>query len=182
LGRKRNRAWKYLFLFIAGVILIGFTGCAALREIEDERRVRESLISAKELLGQRDYSGVLKESQKTLSISGHQPPAEALFNIGLVHVHFGHVKRDYKKSIDVFRRVLNEFPESHFAGQAAIWIEVLQANEKSRGEVEELNKAVKESRQENQRLSKEIGELIKTINTSNQIDMEIDAKKKELSK
>lgn len=182
MGRKRNRTWKHLFLFIAGVILIGLTGCAALREIENERRARESLISAKELFGQRDYSGALKESQKSLSLSGHQPPAEALFNIGVVHVHFGHVKRDYKKSIDVFRRVLNEFPESHFAGQSAIWIEVLQANEKSRGEVEELNKAVKESRQENQRLSKEIGELIKTINTSNQIDMEIDAKKKELSK
>jgi tetratricopeptide (TPR) repeat protein len=165
------------------VILLSLPGCAALREMEKRREVRKNLISAQELLGRRDYLGSLKESQKALSLSAHVPPAgEALFNTGLVYAHFGHAKRDYKKSIGIFRRVLNEFPQSHFAGRAAIWIDVLQDNERSRGEIEELNRSVRECRQENQRLSKEIEELNKTIDTSKQIDIEIDAKKKELSK
>ncbi|RJR36029.1 MAG: hypothetical protein C4576_24250 [Desulfobacteraceae bacterium] len=165
------------------MILITFGGCAALREIERTRKARESLIAARELLAKKDYSGSLKESQKALSLADRTPPAdEALFNTGLVHAHFGHAKKEYKKPIEVFKRVLNEFPHSPFAGQAAIWIQVLQDMEKSRGEVEELNKAVRESKQENQRLIKEIEELHKTISTSKRIDIEIDKKIKELSK
>jgi len=165
------------------VILIAFGGCAALKEMERKKKARESLISAQELLARKDYSGSLKESQKVFSLVDRTTPAdEALFNTGLIHAHFSHAKKEYKKPIEIFKRVLSEFPQSPFAGQAAIWIEFLQEMEKSRGEVEELNKSVRESKQENQKLSREIEELNKTISTSKRIDMEIDKKIKELSK
>lgn len=183
MGRKRSRTGKCLFLLVAGVILITLGGCAELREMEKKKKARENLIAARELLVRKDYSGSLKESQKVLSLADRAPPAdEALFHAGVVYAHFGNAKKEYKKAIEIFKRVSNEFPRSPFAGQAAIWIEVLQDIEKSRGEVEELNKAVMESKQETQRLSKEIEELNKTISTSKRIDMEIDTKIKELSK
>jgi hypothetical protein len=53
------------------------------------------------------------------------------------------------------------FPQSPFARQAKIWIGILQENERLKREIEELNK---------------------TINKSKQVDIEIDEKKKELSK
>jgi outer membrane protein assembly factor BamD (BamD/ComL family) len=183
LGRKRNRTRKYLYFSVAGVILISIAGCAALQEIEQKREAREHLITAQKLLQQRDYAGCLTDSQKALSLYDHTPPAdEALFNAALVHAHYGSSKRDYRKSLDLFKRLVNGFPQSPLAGQAAIWIEVLQENERSKGELEELNKGVKESSQENQRLHREIEELNKTIRKSKQIDIEIEEKKKELSK
>jgi tetratricopeptide (TPR) repeat protein len=151
--------------------------------MEKRREAREHLSSAEESLVRRDYQGFLKKSRKALSLTDLQPPAdEALFNAALAYAHLGHAGKDYRKSIDAFKRVLHEFPQSPFAGRAAIWIDVLQENERSRGEIEELNRAAREAKQENERLIREIGELNRTIDKSNQIDIEIDAKKKELSK
>ncbi len=162
--------------------MISLAGCAALSEMERKRQAREHLITAQELLAKRDYAGSLKANQRALSLYDRTPLGdEALFNTGLIFAHDAYPKKDYKKSLDAFKRLVNVFPQSPFAGQASIWIQVLQANEKSRAEVEELSKAVKECRQENQRLSREVEELNAAIHKSKQIDIEIDEKRKRLS-
>ena len=162
MGRKRNRAWKYLYLCIACMTLISLAGCTALKEMEAKRETREYLITAQKLLDQEDYEGSLKENQKVLSLYGHVPPGdEALFNTGLIYVHYGYAKRDYKKSLDIFKRLVKVFPQSPLAGQAKIWIGILQENERLNREIEEVNKTLKKSKQ---------------------VDIELDEKKKELSK
>ncbi|MGA2517335.1 MAG: hypothetical protein ABSG44_12400 [Thermodesulfobacteriota bacterium] len=104
----------------------------------------------------------MKENQKVLSLYDNASPGdEALFNAGLIYAHPGYPKRDYQKSLDHFKRLVKVFPQSPFAGQAKIWIGILQENERLKREIEELNK---------------------TINKSKQVDIEIDEKKKELSK
>jgi len=162
LGRKRNRTREYLCLFIACVIFMSLAACATLKEMEAKRETREYLIKAQKLLDQGDYEGSLKENQKVLSLYGNVPPGdEALFNMGLVYAHYEYPKRDYKKSLDLFKRLVKVFPQSPLVGQAKIWIGLLQ---------------------ENERLNIEIEELKKTIKKSKQVDIEIDEKKKELSK
>ena len=89
------------------------------------------------------------------------PGDEALFNIGLIYAHYGYPKRDYKKSLDLFKRLVKMFPQSPLAGQAKLWIGILQENERLNREIEELNKTIKKSKQ---------------------VDIEIEEKKKELSK
>jgi len=162
LGRKRNRAWKYLYLSIACMIFISLAGCATLKEMEAKRETREYLITARKLLDQGDYEGSLKENQKALSLYDNVPPGDqALFNAGLIYAHYGYPKRDYQKSLDHFRRLLKVFPQSPYAGQAKIWIGILQENERLNREIEELNKTIKKSKE---------------------VDIDIDEKKKELSK
>jgi tetratricopeptide (TPR) repeat protein len=130
--------------------------------MEAKRETRKDFIMAQKLLDQGDYEGSLKENQKVISLYGNVPPGdEALFNGGLIYAHGGYPKRDYQKSLDYFKRLVKVFPQSPFAGQAKIWIGILQENEKLKREIEELNK---------------------TINKSKQVDIEIDEKKKELSK
>ncbi len=137
-------------------------GCAVLKEKEVERKPSEYLLTAQKLLDQGDYEGSLKENQKVLSLySNVSPGDEALFNIGLIYAHYGYPKRDYKKSLDFFRRLVMVFPQSSLTGQAKIWIEMLQ---------------------ENERLNREIKGLNRTIKKSKQIDIELDEKKKELLK
>jgi len=162
LGRKRNRTWKYLYFCVACMILISLASCAMLKEMEAKRETREYFITAQKLLDQGDYEGSLKENQKVLSLYDNVPPGdEALFNTGLIYAHYGYPKRDYQKSLDHFKRLVKVFPQSPFAGQAKIWIGLLQENERLKREIEELNKTIKKSKE---------------------VDIEIDEKKKELSK
>lgn len=152
----------YLYLSIACMIFISLAGCATLKEMEAKRETREYFTTAQKLLEQGDYEGSLRENEKVLSLYDNIPPGdEALFNIGLIYAHYGYPKRDYKKSLDLFKRLLMMFPQSPLVGQAKIWMGILQ---------------------ENQRLNREIEELNKTIKKSKQVDIEIEEKKKELSK
>jgi len=141
---------------------ISLAGCATLKEMEAERETREYLITAQKLLDQGDYEGSLKENQKVLSVYDNVPPGdEALFNTGLIYAHYEYPKRDYQKSLDHFKRLVKVFPQSPFAGQAKIWIGLLQENERLKREIEELNKTIKKSKQ---------------------VDIEIDEKKREILK
>jgi outer membrane protein assembly factor BamD (BamD/ComL family) len=152
----------YLYLFIAGMIFISLAGCAILKEKEAKRKAPEYLLTAQKLLDQGDYEGSLKENQRVLSLYSNVPPGdEALFNTGLIYAHYGYAKRDHKKSLDIFKRLVKMFPQSPFAGQAKMWIGILQENERLNREVEELNTTIKKSKQ---------------------VDIELDEKKKELSK
>jgi outer membrane protein assembly factor BamD (BamD/ComL family) len=183
LGRKRNRTWKYLYLSIACMIFISIAGCATLKQIEARKETRVYLITAQKLLDQGDYEGSLEQNQKVLSLCDNVPPGDqALFNAGVIYAYYGYPKRDYRKSLDHFKRLVKVFPRSPFAGQVKIWIGILQENERLIIETEESNKPIKKSQQENERLNRKIEELNKTIKKSKQVDIEIDEKKKELSK
>jgi outer membrane protein assembly factor BamD (BamD/ComL family) len=162
LGRKQIRTGKYLYLSIACLIFVSLSGCATLKENEAKRKARESLRMAQEFLDQGDYEGALKENQRVLSLYGNVPPGdEALFNTGLLYAHPHYPKKDYKKSMDLFRRLVKMFPHSPLAGQAKVWIGILQ---------------------ENERLNRDIEGLNKTIRKSKQVDIDIDEKKKEHTK
>lgn len=152
----------YLYLSIACMIFISLAGCATLKEMEAKRETPEYFITAQKLLDQGDYEGALRENEKVLSLYDNISPGdEALFNIGLIYAHYGYPKRDYKKSLDLFKRLVKTFPQSPLAGQAKLWIGILQENERLNREIEELNKTIKKSKQ---------------------VDIEIEEKKKELSK
>ncbi len=172
MGRKRTRIREYLHLSIACIIFLSIAGCGILNEknikmkAQEEgqatRETREHLIKAQKLFEQGDYEGSLKENQKVLSLNQNVPPGdEALFHTGLIYVHYDYPKRDYQKSLDNFKRLAKVFPKSPFAGQARIWIRILQENERLNGEIERLNKTIKKSKQ---------------------VDIELEEKKKELSK
>ncbi len=141
---------------------MSLAGCAALKEMEAKQEARGYLITAQKLFNQGNYEASLKENQKVLSLYDHVPPGdEALFNAAVIYAHYGYPKRDCQKSIDHFKRLVKVFPQSPLLGQAKIWIEILQENERLNREIEELNKAIKKSKQ---------------------IDIELDEKKREISK
>jgi len=141
-----------------------------------ERDAGEHLIVAQKFLGQGDYEGSLKENQKVLSLFENTPPGdEALFNMGLIYAHHEYPKRDYKKSLDLFKKLVKVYPQSPLVVQAKIWIGILQENERLNNENERLNNEI-------ERLNNEIEELNKAIKKTKEVDIEIEEKKKELSK
>jgi tetratricopeptide (TPR) repeat protein len=124
--------------------LVFLLSCAAIREYRENRESREYLARGQKLLAQKNYDAALEAYQMALSLSSHKPPEdETLFNMGLAYAHFGNPKKDYKKSIDFFLRVLNEYPESRLAVQARIWVGVLLESTESIKRIEALKEATK---------------------------------------
>jgi tetratricopeptide (TPR) repeat protein len=144
MGRERIRAWKYVYFCFAGLMFLSFLSCAVIREHRENKELREYLLRGQKLLAQRNYDAALEAYQKVLSLSSHKPPEdEALFNMGLAYAHFGNPKKDYKKSIDLFLRVLNDHPQSPLVVQARIWVGVLLESTDSIKKVERLQEAIK---------------------------------------
>jgi len=153
MGRERTRAWKYVYFCITGLIFLSFFSCAAIKEVSLRKEAQKYLLRGQKLLVQRNYDGALDEYQKVLSLSPQKPlEDEAFFNIGLVYVHFGNPKRDYEKSLNLFLKILNDYPESHLAEQAKIWVGVLLENQETIKKTEKLKEALKEMEKTKQML------------------------------
>jgi len=157
MGRERTRARKLIYFCVAGLIVLALQGCAPLEkmrvEIKEGAEARQYLRSGKALLAQGDYEGAIHEHLKILSLSIHRPPEdEALFNMAWIYAHPGYPKKDYKKSIFFFDKLLKDFPQSSWSEGAKIWVKILQENEKLNQTVETLGRMNAESRQLGRRI------------------------------
>lgn len=151
MGEKRVGAGKHVYLLIAGLSLF-LSGCTLFNKATGPGETREALNRAQALLSQGDYEGSMRENQQALALAGNVSPAdEAIFNMGLIYAHVGNPKKDYRKAIGLFRRVVKEYPESPLVEQAKSWVGVLQTNEK----------------------------LTQMIEKSKKVDLEIEEKKRE---
>jgi len=101
------------------------------KEALERREANEYLILAQNLLAKGDYEGSLRESQRVLGLLKDQPPADtAIFNMGLIYAHPKNPKKDNKRAIFFFSRVIKGYPDGPWAEQAKIWVGVLDGVEK----------------------------------------------------
>ena len=107
----------------------------------EEREKRETpdaqestlLRRGRQLLAQGDFEGALQENQEVLARSPQNPPGDAaLFNLGLLHVHYANPKRDIAQALIFFARLTEEFPDSPRAEEARIWVGILETMAKTR--------------------------------------------------
>jgi len=144
MGRERIRARKYVYFCVASLIFVFLWSCSIIREHREKKELREYLLHGQKMLTQRKYDAALEAYQKVLSLSSRKPPEdEALFNMGLAYAHFGNPRKDYKKSIDFFLRVLNDYPESRLALHARIWVGVLLESTESIKRIDRLKDATR---------------------------------------
>ena len=142
MGRKRFGKRKYFFLCIAGLIFFYLSSCGTIMErltvLEKEKPVvieKEGCLHRdvlEPLARHEDFETLLKQKQETLSILPKNKPAdEILFSLGLLYAHPENPKKNYKKSLTFFKRVINEYPRSVCAAEAKIWAGVLEDIEKA---------------------------------------------------
>jgi len=85
------------------------------------------------LLAQGDLQGALQATREALASSPHDPPGdEALFAMGLIHIHYANPKKDIGRAQAFFTRVVKEFPDSPRTEEARIWVDILDTMEKTR--------------------------------------------------
>jgi len=91
------------------------------------------LLHARQLLAQGDFAGALQEDQEVLMQYPQSPPGdEALFNMGLINIHYANPKKDIGRALFYFTRLEKEFPGSPRMEEAKTWINILQTMEKAR--------------------------------------------------
>jgi hypothetical protein len=100
------------------------------KESRESSEAEEHLQTAQRLMARGEYEASLREAQKVLLIAKDGPPCDAAFyHMGLVHAHPENAKKDNKKAIAFFTRVVKNYPNSPLAEQAKIWIGVLDGLE-----------------------------------------------------
>jgi len=152
MGTEQMRAQKTVCFCIASLISLTLLSCAGMKEASLRKEAQEHLLRGQKLLAQKRYDVALNEFQKALSLHPQKhPEEEALFNMGLVYAHFGNPKRDYKKSLDLFLKILNDYPEGHLTEQTKIWVGVLLENLETTKKLEKLKKAVKDREESKER-------------------------------
>ncbi|MGQ9645917.1 MAG: tetratricopeptide repeat protein [Thermodesulfobacteriota bacterium] len=130
MGRKPTGTRKYIFYSVACLIPLCLSRCAAIDELRTREEAKGIVRQGHKLLAQGYYDGALDRYWKVMSLSGQKPPGdEALFHIGLIYASSRYAKRDTKKSMDFFARVLNDWPQSPLVEQAKIWLGMLHENE-----------------------------------------------------
>jgi tetratricopeptide (TPR) repeat protein len=101
------------------------------KEIRELREAETHLQLAQQLLGKGDYEASFKESQRALALAKENVPADAaVFHMGLVYAHPNNPKKDNKRAIGFFNRVIKSYPDSAWVEQAKIWVGVLDGVEK----------------------------------------------------
>jgi outer membrane protein assembly factor BamD (BamD/ComL family) len=106
---------------------------------------KEHLVSAKSLLLWGEYKASLGEAQKVLNARSKVLGGEALFLVGLIYAFPDNPDRDYKISIERFRRLIEQFPRSGLKDQAEMMVMYI-------GQVMERDKKLREFQKKNGRL------------------------------
>lgn len=149
MGREHFRKRQYVYLCIAGVAFFTFLGCAAMRDVEMRSSADKSLLRGQELFARGDYAGALRENQAVVSAFDKKPPGDrALFSMGLIYAHHDNPQRDYKQSRAYFKKLIEDYPESALAGQADMWVHVIDEIEKEKRIAREREKKQVEKKPE----------------------------------
>ena len=207
MGRKQIRTGKHLLFCFAGLIFLFLNGCAFLEKIQEptlpaispaekekilqreaaaseekkkEETARAHLLKGRKLFAQGDFERSFLENQTIVTVfKGKSPLEEALFMLGLIHVHPGNPNKDYGKSLDLMKRLVKEYPNSFFGQQAKAWIGLLLMNEKAGKENDKFIKEHEKLIKENEKLIKEHEKLSRMLEEYKQVDIDIEGKKRE---
>ncbi len=180
MGRKRIRQGKHLHLFIACVILAGICGCTGMQGI----LARPDYWQADHYLAGGDYPAALKQYREITELYP-QAADEALFGMGCLYAHPRSPQRDYQKSLDAFRQVVNDYPRSKYrvAAEALLSVVGEAANQNSlaasqKKQVETLEKQVESQQKQVEGLQKQIEGLQKQIEQMKEIDRSLEEKRR----
>ena len=198
MGRERIRSGQQVCFCIA--LLTLFAGCSV-SDWSERQEISKSLYNAQHLLSHGDYEGSVAEYERTLQLAHNRSPADAaLFKLGLIYCDPQNPRRDDQKGVSLFTELLSAHPASPWAAEAKVWLAVLdekqrskqeiekskQAIEKSDEEIERLKQLVEKSRQEVEKSRQEVEKSKQVVERSkqalekaNQVDIEIEQKKRE---
>jgi tetratricopeptide (TPR) repeat protein len=151
MGRERIRQGKHLYIFIACVILAGICGCTGLQGA----LAKPDYWQADHYRAGGDYDAALKQYREIIELYP-QAADEAYFGMGCLYAHPRNPQQDYQKSLEAFRRVVDDYPRSYYRQAAEAFLSVV-------GEAANRNSQAASQKKQLETLEKQVGTLEKQI-------------------
>ena len=173
MGRKRIRQGKYLHLFIACVILAGLCGCTGLQGALS----RPDYWQADHYLAGGNYDAAMKQYREIIGLYP-QAADEALFGMGCLYAHPRNPQRDYQKSLEAFRRLINDFPGSKYREPSEALLSVVGEAADRNSQTTSQKKLIESLEKQVGTLEKQIEGLQKQIEQMKEIDRSLEEKRR----
>ena len=145
MGKKRGKNRKYLFLHGARLlaVLLLSTGCVATLNSQKKWQGDKHLDLAEKLVNKGEYEGALKKYEEVVRLfPGSSPGDNALFHMGLIWAHPDNPQRNYRKTLQCFRRLLRDFPQSTLRAEVSAWVGAINEIFRCWGRIKDLEETV----------------------------------------
>ncbi len=177
MGRKQTRKGKHLFLYLAGFIIILIFGCAHFqKKTQDERLLKKAM----DLMINEDYEASLRENEKLLRLFPQTLGDKALFQMGLIYAYPKNPNANYQKSLECFKRIIKEFPQSDVRDRAKVWVLFLQEIINKDKKINLLKRELEKRRKKINNLQNQIENLKNQIKGLKKKHKKIEAEKRKI--
>ena len=140
MGRKHFGKRQCFYFCIACLIITIVSGCASLSGFRNRKAVNDHLKQGQRLFEQGDFREAANENQQALILIGRGDPADrALFNLGVIYAHPDNPESDYAQSVELFKKILEEYPDSFLYNNAKAWYFLLNDTMQSKIQIEHLS-------------------------------------------
>jgi TolA-binding protein len=133
------------------VILAGICGCTGLQGA----LAKPDYWQADHYLAGGDYDAAMKQYREIIGLYP-QAADEAFFGMGCLYAHPRYPQRDYRKSLEAFQKVINDYPRSRYRVPAEALLSVV-------GDAANRNSEAASQKKLNETLEKQVGTLEKQV-------------------
>lgn len=165
MGRKHSRQRKQFFLYLACwlSLLLASAGCTPFHKSYEEEKL---LLRARSSFASDDFMTAITENQEILKRFPQSHGDRALYIMGLIYAYPEYPDTNYERSINFFKKLIREYPESVFKNEAKIWISLLNRIMEHEKEIDQKNKKIRN--------------LVNQMKRLKEIDIGIEKKKREV--
>lgn len=189
MGRKHSRQRKHFFLYLACWLSLSLAGagCSPFHKPFEEEKLllRQSgekeklLLQAKSSFASSDFTVSVAYWREILKRFPQTHGAHALYAMGLIYAYPEYQDANYETSMNFFKRLIREHPESVFINQAKTWISLLSRTMQNEKEIDKKSKKIVLLENELKAENKKIKNLLNQIKRLKEIDLGIEEKKRE---
>ncbi len=120
MGNKQSRAGRHLFISFVFIVITSLLICAC-AHLNEDSQAKATFKEATDLFNQGNYNASLSKYEQLIA----QDPAAAdrvLFEMGIVYSYPGNEQKDYQKSLERFKILIKDYPQSVYRKDSEMMI------------------------------------------------------------
>ena len=202
MGGKHSRQRQHVFLYIACWLSVWLViaGCTHSHNPGEEEQIvdvhqrssaaiapaplhipgeeEQLVVQAKSSFAKSDFTTSITLWREILERFPDAQGDQAVYVMGMVYAFPEYPEANYDTSLNLFKMLIKEYPQSVYITQAKIWISILERTIEKEKEVEEKNRKTKLLENRLKADDKKIRQLLNQIKRLKEIDLGIEEKKR----
>jgi hypothetical protein len=179
MGRKHSRQRQHFFLYIACCLSLSLVaaGCAVLHKPGQEEKL---LLEAESSFDTSDFTKYMAYWREILERFPSTRGDQALYAMGLAYAFPKNPDANYETSMNLFKTLIEEYPESDFIAKAKILTCILDRSIDKEKEMDKKDREIDLLKDELKVEKRKIRDLLNQIESLKEIDLGIEEKKRKI--